>query len=136
MAMTKEQRQEQTRRLARRMFKKWSVEGGRFYKCKKRFYLRTSNGTGWLVDFAKRDDIIEEIWNSGGLKHPSYNSKKLLVDEILSLAQAVSLPINTKGCRLEDYADPLCSELEKVEAFVNACDARNTYKMKGSKSED
>jgi hypothetical protein len=32
MAMTKQQKQEQTRRLAKRMFTKWSAEGGRFYK--------------------------------------------------------------------------------------------------------
>ncbi|MBK8130656.1 MAG: hypothetical protein IPK53_17740 [bacterium] len=136
MAMTQVQKQAESHQIAQWAFRKWKVEGNRFYRYKNHFYLRTGSGSGWLIDFAKRDDIIEEIWNSGGLKHPSFINKKLLVDEILSLAQAVSLPINTKGCRLEDYADPLYSELEKVEAFVNACDARNTYKMKGSKCED
>jgi hypothetical protein len=128
MAMTKQQKQEQTRRLAKRMFMKWSAEGGRFYKHETHYYLRTSSGTGWLVDFAKCDDIIEEIWNSGGLEHPSYQGKKLLVDELLRHIKPVAVPVKTKGFKLEDFADPLCSKSEQLENYVNACDYQNTYK--------
>jgi hypothetical protein len=131
MAMTREQKTQQAHQIAQWVFSKWKAEGNRFYRYKTHYYLRTSYETGWLVDFEKRDDIIEEIWNSGGLRHPSCQFKKMLVDALLMHVQPVAMPVDTTGFKLKDFVDPLLSETERLESFVNACDERNTLQTKG-----
>jgi hypothetical protein len=131
MGTTTEEKKEQARQIAQWAFRKWKTEGNRFYVYKKHYYLRTGDETGWLIDFEKRDDIIEEVWNGGGLKHPSTSHKNVMVDELLQLVKHVAVPINTAGVQERDFADPLLSEIERLESFVNACDERNPLQMKG-----
>jgi hypothetical protein len=126
MAMTSEQKKEQVRQIAQWVFRKWNAEGNRFYCYQKHYYLRTGDEAGWLIDFEKCDDIIEEVWNSGGLRHPSTPYKKLLIEELLRLAQPEAILVKTVGLKKSNFADPMLSDTERLESFVNACVERNT----------
>jgi hypothetical protein len=136
MKMTKEQKEDQAREIARWAFMQWKPGKNRFYQYKGHYYLRSKDDGGWLIDFTKYDDIIEVIWDSGWLKHPCSSHKKVLVNKLLQLSRPVAIPINTMGLKESDFADLRLPEIERLESFVNACDERNMQLMKGTINEN
>ncbi len=125
MAMTRNEKIERTRKVAQWTYRKWASEGDRFYRYKGHYYLRAGNDSRYLIDFSKEDDIIDEVWESGGLPHPSCQYKKVLVAELLLLAKGSATTIDSKGLKLADFTNPSLSDIDKLEQFVNACDERN-----------